>query len=191
MPSKSKAQHNLMAMVANNPKAAKRLGVSQSVGKEFMKADKRKGKKFDEGGSTSGGPRSRSRAGYERLKAKETADEKIEAKKKERLDRLKEAAVYRYKKGTEKYGMESVNDPPGSVGYKIMKSLRQNIRDPIEDTLSDVYETKTPQGIEGPEAANLRARKERLGYRKGGSVSSASKRADGCATKGKTKGRFV
>lgn len=26
---------------------------------------------------------------------------------------------------------------------------------------------------------------------KGGSISSASKRADGCATKGKTKGRFV
>jgi hypothetical protein len=26
---------------------------------------------------------------------------------------------------------------------------------------------------------------------KGGSVSSASKRADGCAIKGKTKGRFV
>lgn len=26
---------------------------------------------------------------------------------------------------------------------------------------------------------------------KGGSVSSASKRADGCATKGKTKGKFV
>ena len=29
------------------------------------------------------------------------------------------------------------------------------------------------------------------GMAKGGSVSSASKRADGCATKGKTKGRFV
>jgi hypothetical protein len=28
-------------------------------------------------------------------------------------------------------------------------------------------------------------------FKKGGSVSSASKRADGCATKGKTKGRFV
>ena len=28
-------------------------------------------------------------------------------------------------------------------------------------------------------------------YKKGGNVSSASKRADGCATKGKTKGRFV
>ena len=30
-----------------------------------------------------------------------------------------------------------------------------------------------------------------LGYKKGGSVGSASKRADGCAQKGKTKGRMV
>ncbi len=29
------------------------------------------------------------------------------------------------------------------------------------------------------------------GYKKGGKVSSASKRADGCATKGKTRGRMV
>ena len=29
------------------------------------------------------------------------------------------------------------------------------------------------------------------GYKKGGKVSSASKRADGCAIKGKTKGRMV
>jgi len=29
------------------------------------------------------------------------------------------------------------------------------------------------------------------GYKKGGSVSSASKRADGCAQRGKTKGRMV
>lgn len=44
MPSKSKAQHNLMAMVANDPAAAKRVGVPQRVGKEFVEADK--GKKF-------------------------------------------------------------------------------------------------------------------------------------------------
>ena len=44
MPSKSKAQHNLMAMVAHDPKAAKRLGIPQKVGKEFVKADK--GRKF-------------------------------------------------------------------------------------------------------------------------------------------------
>ena len=49
MPSKTQSQHNLMAMVANDPAAAKRVGIPQSVGQEFMKADK--GKKFG-GGST-------------------------------------------------------------------------------------------------------------------------------------------
>lgn len=48
MPSKSKKQHNLMAMVAHDPAAAKRLGIPQSVGKEYVTADK--GKKFREGG---------------------------------------------------------------------------------------------------------------------------------------------
>jgi hypothetical protein len=51
MPSKSQKQHNLMAMVANDPKAAKRVGVPQSVGQEFMKADK--GRKFGSGGMRS------------------------------------------------------------------------------------------------------------------------------------------
>ena len=40
MPSKSKKQHNLMAAVANNPAFAKKVGISKSVGEEFMKADK-------------------------------------------------------------------------------------------------------------------------------------------------------
>ena len=42
MPSKSQAQHNLMEMVAHDPKAAKRLGIPQSVGEEFVQADKGK-----------------------------------------------------------------------------------------------------------------------------------------------------
>ena len=50
MPSTSKKQHNLMAMVANDPKAAKRLGIPQSVGAEFVKADK--GLKFGKGSTT-------------------------------------------------------------------------------------------------------------------------------------------
>ena len=48
MPSVSKKQHNLMAAVANNPAFAKKVGIKQSVGKEFTAADK--GKKFKEGG---------------------------------------------------------------------------------------------------------------------------------------------
>ena len=47
MPSKSKKQHNLMAAVANNPAFAKKVGISKSVGEEFMKADKTK--KFGSG----------------------------------------------------------------------------------------------------------------------------------------------
>jgi hypothetical protein len=48
MPSKSKAQHNFMAAVANNPAFAKKAGVPQSVGKDFNEADK--GRKFSKGG---------------------------------------------------------------------------------------------------------------------------------------------
>ena len=48
MPSKTKAQHNLMAMVAHDPAAAKRLGIPQKVGKEYVQADK--GRKFNQGG---------------------------------------------------------------------------------------------------------------------------------------------
>ena len=49
MPSVSKKQHNFMAAVANNPAFAKKVGIPQSVGREFNKADK--GKTFKEGGT--------------------------------------------------------------------------------------------------------------------------------------------
>lgn len=39
MPSVSKKQHNLMAMVAHDPTKAKQLGIPQAVGQEFVKAD--------------------------------------------------------------------------------------------------------------------------------------------------------
>jgi hypothetical protein len=48
MPSKTLKQHNLMEMVAHNPKKAKELGIPQKVGKDFEAADK--GKKFGTGG---------------------------------------------------------------------------------------------------------------------------------------------
>jgi hypothetical protein len=50
MPSVSKKQHKFMAAVANNPKFAKKVGVPESVGEEFMRADK--AKRFGTGGST-------------------------------------------------------------------------------------------------------------------------------------------
>jgi hypothetical protein len=48
MPSSSKKQHNLMEGVAHNPAFAKKVGIPQSVGKDFSTADK--GRKFAKGG---------------------------------------------------------------------------------------------------------------------------------------------
>jgi hypothetical protein len=50
MPSTSKKQHNFMAAIAHSPSFAKKVGVPQSVGKDFNEADK--GRKFSKGGDT-------------------------------------------------------------------------------------------------------------------------------------------
>lgn len=42
MPSSSKKQHNFMAAIAHSPSFAKKVGVPQSVGKDFNDADKGK-----------------------------------------------------------------------------------------------------------------------------------------------------
>ena len=48
MPSSSKKQHNFMEAIAHSPSFAKKVGVPQSVGKDFSTADK--GKTFKRGG---------------------------------------------------------------------------------------------------------------------------------------------
>lgn len=48
MPSSSKKQHNFMEAIAHSPSFAKKVGVPQSVGKDFSNADK--GKSFSKGG---------------------------------------------------------------------------------------------------------------------------------------------
>jgi hypothetical protein len=59
MPAKSEKQRRFMAAVANNPKFAKKAGVPQPVGEEFMEKSKGymgggKVMKYFEGGSTRG-----------------------------------------------------------------------------------------------------------------------------------------
>ena len=49
MPSSSKKQHNFMEAIAHSPSFAKKVGVPQSVGKDFSNADK--GRKFSKGGN--------------------------------------------------------------------------------------------------------------------------------------------
>ena len=61
------------------------------------------------------------------------------------------------------------------------------------DTVSIKQTLVLAMGIAKQDAADARARKKisDMGYKKGGSVSSASRRADGIATKGKTRGKMV
>ena len=66
MPSKSKAQKRLMAAVANNPKFAKKVGVPQSVGREFANADKRKKDMPSKYNSTANKPGKAVKKGYAR-----------------------------------------------------------------------------------------------------------------------------
>lgn len=81
------------------------------------------------------------------------------------------------------------------------RSLRNTPEAPAESGITaKPMPTQPPKPIRSPmqeqaiqEAEDEKARRKikAMGYKKGGSVSSASSRADGIASKGKTKGRFV
>jgi len=146
MPSVSKKQHNLMAAVAHNPAFAKKVGIPQSVGIDFNKADK--GKKFKEGGTMKPVDMEnnpglaklptdvRNKMGYMKKGGMAKSDMKEDTK----MDKAQDTAM-------------------------IKKAFKQH----------DMQEHKGGKGTI-------------LKLAKGG---SASARADGCVTKGKTKGTMI
>ena len=84
------------------------------------------------------------------------------------------------------------------------REAAQREKDEAAKRESDAEMKRESRGVQKPanfdaieeakqDAADARARKKikDMGYKKGGSVSSASKRADGIATKGKTKGKMI
>ena len=83
-----------------------------------------------------------------------------------------------------------------SGAKKFNKKIDDTLVDPVRKVISKAA-GKKEQGILGKYSKfsrDLPEAKKKGGtvkMAKGGSVSSASKRADGCATKGKTKGRMI
>jgi hypothetical protein len=71
MPSTSRKQHNFLAAIANSPSFAKKAGVPQSVGSDFVQADK--GRKFAKGGDMK---ESKMNAGFMAMVAKKKAGAK-------------------------------------------------------------------------------------------------------------------
>jgi hypothetical protein len=59
------------------------------------------------------------------------------------------------------------------------------------DSMAKIREDRIVESLTGKKSKKDLMAERAYGMKKGGSVSSASKRADGCATKGKTKGRMV
>ena len=187
MPSVSKKQHNLMALVANNPKAAKRLGIPRSVGEEFMKADK--GKKFKEGGAlkevdSSENPglsklptEVRNKMGYMKKggMAKKYAkggcatksDAKMIAKKEVKGH---ESSMHKMKKG----GM--------AKGY-----AKGGI---IEKGTGEKYKSKAAMMKHEKKETKAEEMKEH-GMKKGGMCGGKYARGGGIEKKGKTKGRII
>ena len=72
MPSTSAKQHRFMAAIAHSPSFAKKVGVPQSVGQDFNKADK--GRKFSKGGDMA----SKMNPGFMAMMAKKKAGAKPE-----------------------------------------------------------------------------------------------------------------
>jgi hypothetical protein len=82
---------------------------------------------------------------------------------------------------------------------KVMGTKEQNEKAKKEMAEQDAKNPETTQAKVNRMIEMMKPTKEpvkkkmggSVGYKSGGKVSSASKRADGCATKGKTKGRMV
>ena len=109
--------------------------------------------------------------------------------------------------GERKYGMYRINGVGvspldyGEFGKDITRSelagyndarRRQNRRGYAPNSIG--FDADTGKGIsrkEGDETRKRLLKQYGMTKAKGGKVSSASKRADGCATKGKTKGKMV
>ena len=161
MPSTSKKQHNFMAAVANNPAFAKKAGVPQSVGKDFSKADK--GKTFKEGGSMAG----KMNPGFMAMMAKK-----------------KESKPSAMGKPTMKPGMSTAKDG--------MKKPTPMAKTDMAGSMMGMKKGGMPMAMKDGKKVPAFAAKKMMGggmaYSKGGSASS---RADGIATKGKTKGKLL
>jgi hypothetical protein len=93
-----------------------------------------------------------------------------------KVDKAKADYDEGYRKGVENY--------KDREGNRVEKFITQKIVDPADKLIFGDQDKSYVEGYK-------KARQEKLGYKKGGSVGSASKRADGCVQRGKTRGKIV
>ena len=212
MPSKSGKQHRLMALVANDPKAAKRLGISQKVGKEFMKADK--GKKFSGGGASKSDDSDLLTPEEARLQAEYGDTEYMKSLVEGRKQRKKQIeGLGRRFTGTYGETREALSSLSPSQKRKALAAsaapalalvpgkallgagaigMAGALGKTFNDLRQDAPNRERRERERAEKAKKETEEKSKSSYRKGGSVkSSASSRADGIAQRGKTRGKFI
>ena len=166
MPSVSQKQHNLMAMVANDPAKAKEMKIPQSVGQEFMTADK--GKKFGGGSKIRpdsqvvNRPKTNQGKGEFFAKGGQMKESKAMAKKEISFMEKKGAPKSMIKHEKEEYGMKK-----GGKAYASGGRIASKGEHPVQ--------TKSKRGAEMIKMAS-------------GGLTAGHKSADGIAQRGKTKG---
>jgi hypothetical protein len=168
MPSKSKKQHNLMAAVANNPAFAKKVGISKSVGEEFMKADKTK--KFGSGGA---------------LKAVDSSDNpglsKLPTEVRNKMGYMKKGGMA--KKKMNMGGMAYKEG--GMMDKKDMAQDKKMAKKAVGMHESQLHAGKKSDLTKLKKGGMAKG----CGYATGGKVSQLAK-ANGIAKQGKTKGKI-
>ena len=208
MPAKSKKQLKFMQAVANNPKFAKKVGVPTKVGKEFVgkkKGGEIKGKELqrllekerrNEPGLEGFYPEEYIvvpgkvlkagsvllDAGLEKAQASGLFKRGGKVKKYEDGGKVRKAI-----EDTRKFVGETEESLPPPKGFKSDKK-------PVPKDNPGLK--KLPTEVRNKMGYMKKGGKIGMGmtknnYKKGGKVSSCSNRADGCAIKGKTKGRMV
>lgn len=77
------------------------------------------------------------------------------------------------------YDRAMTNTPAAPMPAPAASTPRPRRSPMVEESIQEAEDMKMRDKIRG------------MGYKSGGSVGSASKRADGCAQRGKTKGRMI
>ena len=197
MPSTSKKQHNFMAAIAHSPAFAKKVGVPQSVGKDFNQADK--GKKFKGGGMA------KDMESKSETKKEMAADKKQDVAMIKKAFKEHDAQEHKGGKGTKislKKGGMAMKETMGP--RNMSKDVEAGSNKLIAHGESAVQKRGHTKGKNLGDAQMTTVSPKEFGatkMAKGGMCmggkpkkmamgGSASKRADGIASKGKTKGTW-
>jgi hypothetical protein len=167
MPATSPKQKKFMDAVAHNPAFAKKVGVPKAVGKDFSEASK--GMKFGKGSGT--------RADSQTINNPKTNQGKQELFKKGGSMATKMNPGFMAMIAKKKAGAKS--EMPSKMGKPVMKKGMDTAKDGMKMAKGGMH--KMPDGKMMKDTA----------MKKMSSGGSASSRADGVATKGKTKGKML